>query len=263
MKVLPEAAKAQNPSTAPLPGIFNLLRETFALVRSSPGHFFGYSGWLLVPVVLSVLTSTVLPTDVQAFADILLNDIIYILLALWANVSMILFSIRTLRQQPVDDTQINTQAWSLIFPYALISLCASLLTMLGLTLLIIPGLLLWTWFAFAGFLFVAGDAGLGSCFVKSRELSRGRFFEIFSRLFLGSFFLGILYALFLIPIVLSFSPDASFDFAAYLNTVPSLGEQLCYNGLDILFLPLSIAFQAVLYHHLNKAPVHGQEPKIA
>ena len=262
MKASPEAAKAQNPNTHSLPGILDLLRETAALVRRFPGHFFGYSGWLLVPVVLSVLTSTVLPADVQAFADILLNDIVYILLALWAVVSVMLFTMHTLRQSSNDDTQINAQAWSLVLPYGIISMCISLVSTAGFILFLIPGILLWTWFSFSGFAFVAGDAGLGTCFAKSRDLSRGRFFEVFLRLFAGSFFLGLIYALFLIPIILFFSPNGFPDLATYLNTVPSLGEQLCYNGLDILFLPLSIAFQGVLYHHLIKTLPGGQEPKI-
>jgi hypothetical protein len=263
MKVSTEPATTQNPNLSSLPGTVDLLRETFALVRTFPGHFFGYSGWLLVPVVLSLLSSTILPADVQTFADLLLNNIVYIVLALWAVVSIMIFTMRTLRQQATDDTQINTQAWSLVLPYGIVSLCTSFLGATGFLLFVIPGVLMWTWFSFSGLAFVAGDAGLGTCFQKSRELSRGRFYEVFSRLFLGSLFYGLLYALFLIPIALFFSHGASFDLAAYLESVPSLGEQLCFNALDILFLPLSIAFQGVLYHHLTKTLSGGQEPKIA
>lgn len=251
------------PSTVSLPGIWTLLTETAALLKTFPGHFFGYSGWLLVPVVLSVLASTILPEDLHLFVDLFLNSIVYILLALWATISMTLFAVRTMRQQSMEDTDINRQAWALLLPFAILSVSVSFLNLIGVILFIVPGVLTWVWFSFAATSFVVGDAGLGSSFEKSRSLSRGRFLLVFARLFQGAFLINLAYACFLIPIILLFSPNESFDLTTYLSTMPSLGEQLAYNGLDIIFLPISVAFHSVLYVHLTASISDRQETKNA
>lgn len=254
------------PNHSSLPGVGILLRETTTLLKTFPGHFFGYSSWLLVPVVLSVFSSFIFPESMQTAVDIVLNNILYLILTMWAVVSMMLFAIHTLHQRTLDDKTINTQAWSLLIPYGMISLMTFLLTAAGLVAFLVPGIFLWVSFSFAGVAFVAGDAGLGSAFEKSRSLSKGRFMLVFSRLFQGTLLINLLYACLLFPVILFFSPEKTFNLLEYLNTIPSLGEQLRYNALDILFLPISVAFQVVLYTHLIKTTLptlHGQEERNA
>lgn len=85
-------------------------------------------------------------------------------------------------------------AWKNIWKFFLLTILVFLATLGGLVLLIIPGIIFGIWFAFSGFAFVDKGLGVKASMGKSRELVKGRFWQVFYRLLIFGLFSGLVSA---------------------------------------------------------------------
>lgn len=79
-------------------------------------------------------------------------------------------------------------AWQNGWKFFLLIVLVFLATFGGLILLVIPGIIFGIWFAFASFMFVDKSLGIKDSMSKSRELVKGRFWQVFYRLLIFGLF---------------------------------------------------------------------------
>jgi hypothetical protein len=127
-----------------------------------------------------------------------------------------------------------------ILPLILVGLVDGIAIVIGLALLIVPGLIILTVWAVAAPVVVVENPGVFAALSRSRELVRGNGWEVFT----------LILSLFAIKIVLGFALGAvAHAFAAFF---------LVQLLLNVLLAPFYALAAAVLYIALCSA--HGQEP---
>ena len=75
-----------------------------------------------------------------------------------------------------------TRGWSNTGRYFLASFAAAFIAIVGLFLLIVPGVIFGTWFAFAGIIAVAEGKGMSDSLSASKAYAKGRWWQVFWRL---------------------------------------------------------------------------------
>jgi hypothetical protein len=164
------------------------------------------------------LTGSQVNYTLQLGVNVLVN-LLYLLISTWVSVSAISSFERILTGEKLSAVEVLKKGckkywWS----YFLLTIVLALISGIGFILLIVPGILFITWFAFARFILVEKGLKIKECLIKSREMVRGRFWKIFGRLLIfgifelvveiifsaipygiGSIFTGFLGALFILP----------------------------------------------------------------
>jgi len=158
--------------------------------------------------------------------------------------------------QAVRDAQDGSQDASLgelfrsvtpvILPLIVAGVLAGLGIVFGLILLIVPGLILLTWWAVVGPVVVIERPGAVAALGRSRELVRGNGWQVFGvlvLLFLAAFVVGII----LTALTLAIADNVVGGIIASLIT-------------SVIFQPLSALAAAVIYFHLLAAGGEGIAP---
>lgn len=115
---------------------------------------------------------------------------------------------------------------------------------IGLVLLIVPGLLLLTWWAVLAPVIVVERTGVGSAFGRSRDLVRGNGWPVF----------GVIIFFFLLQGLVSLLVSGAF--LAVSDT--AVGSAVASLVSSVLVAPLSAIAAAILYLRLRQA--HGEPP---
>ena len=127
------------------------------------------------------------------------------------------------------------QGVRLFFPALWLFVLIELVTIGGVIMFVVPGILMGIWFSFAIFvLVVEGRRGLGAL-LQSKEYTRGYWWAIFVRLLLVN--LLILVAVFVIQSLVSLALGAAVGMLAYYL-------------LSALLMPFSLAYSYALYRSL-------------
>jgi hypothetical protein len=134
--------------------------------------------------------------------------------------------------------QISGRSGTLI----VVSLAQGVLTLLGMLLLFVPGVIVWCWtFAAPMTVVVERVDGTGSAISRSRELARGQFWHI----------LGTLACAWLIAVVLMISAGAGIGFLVGLFGLNAVIRDVLLAWALILALPVAGAASGVLYFDLR------------
>ncbi|HUY05343.1 MAG TPA: hypothetical protein VMV62_01335, partial [Candidatus Paceibacterota bacterium] len=125
-----------------------------------------------------------------------------------------------------------TQGTALFFPMLWLLVLIELVTIGGIIMFIIPGILMGIWFSFAVFaLVVEGRRGLGAL-LQSKEYTRGYWWAIFGRLFLVN--------LCIFAVMLALQSLVAFALGRVVGMV-------AYYLLSALLVPFSLAYSYTLY----------------
>ena len=152
----------------------------------------------------------------------------------------------------VEPRAISNDAWQLILPVMLTTILVELIEVGGLLLLIIPGLIFFVWYEFAYVIVALENTSIMDSLRQSRALSRGRFWQVFWRMFAGLFSIFLIY---LIGYVLVFYIGflvTDLNFIDYAATPPTLIEEVLYRLVEIFVFPLFVIFHTLLYLTLKK-----------
>jgi hypothetical protein len=117
------------------------------------------------------------------------------LLALVVNVLAMIMLVRLAANEITGVTQapLGFRAARRVFwPTLGVTLASGILIFLGAVAFVVPGLVFWTWFAFAPIAVALGVAPWKRAFAASRELSAGRFLAVFWRLIAPLLFFSLL-----------------------------------------------------------------------
>ena len=132
------------------------------------------------------------------------------------------------REEDIDIKEVLSQSIKLVIPFFMVSLISGMATFLGLMLFIVPGLVFYVWFSFAGFtVFKEHLTGIDAL-KRSKALVRGYWSPIFGRMIIFFVAMGIA--------------------SSIINMIPVAGPLI--TGLSIT--PLSAIYMALIYEHRLK-----------
>lgn len=162
-------------------GPIKLFSGAIALTRDRAVLLFGI---ILPPMLLSYIAGLLAPardTGVIATGEWL----IYLALLLASSIASVWMAIALLlaldgRVQAIGEAY--RRSFGYFVRYVGLSIVTSILLMIGFVLLLIPGIILMVWFAFANFVLVLENTGIRAALRQSREYVRGRWWGVFGRL---------------------------------------------------------------------------------
>jgi hypothetical protein len=115
----------------------------------------------------------------------------YLVLSVWVYVTAVL-SVRSIVAGKVPDLRETLmEGWRKLWKASLVGFVPGLIVLLGLVLLIIPGVVFAVWYYFSQFLFLDKDLGVKASLAGSKALVAGRFWAVLGRLVVVAFILGL------------------------------------------------------------------------
>jgi len=206
----PEPQPQIQPKTFYLPGVGELLSESFQVYKSRIGVFLGI---MIIPILIFLLI--LLPVVFFGYYYLLqgLNinplllgllmavfGIIMAIISLWMSVSL-LYAIKE-REQKIGIKESLAKGWHKIISYLWISILSGFIIGGGFLLLIIPGIIIALWFSLAAYVLVSEDLKGMNVLFRSKQLIKGYWGKVFWRfLVLGLIMWLITFIVQLIPLI--------------------------------------------------------------
>ena len=178
----------------------------------------------------------------------ILLSIIMLVVNLWIAIVIIEMVNSAYKNQPFDLNKILESSFKKIPSYLLVAFLTGLIVMMGIILLIIPGIIFAIWYAFSVYInILEGKKGM-EALNASKALVQGRWGATFWRLLAPAIAVYIL--VMIVVLVLSYIFTGG-----HFNTA-SLGQSILFNILSsVIFLilaPLFASFSVILYNNLKE-----------
>ncbi|MBI4039457.1 hypothetical protein HY388_01355 [Candidatus Daviesbacteria bacterium] len=155
-------------------------------------------------------------------------------------IALIIAIDRVCRHQSIGVLESFRSGLSRLWVYLWTNILVGLMTIIGLILLVVPGIYLWISFSFVSYLIILENQKGVQAIKLSREMVKGYWWKIFVRILFSICLLLILSASqYLVWFVLSFTDQVLIDFAIELL-------------FAIVFLPIFIAYGYFLYQETKK-----------
>jgi len=180
-------------------------------------------------------------------------SVVELLLTFWIGIILVLLVNAILEKQTLDIATLKQTSISLLQPVANALLIAFLFVLLGILLLVLPGIMVFIWIAFTQTVVILdGKRGMDAL-KSSKSLSEGRFFRVFYRILIGPLFIGFIFSL-ITALVLSLSGAISgfnpIDVASTQN-LPAWVD-LLQSTIEIFGIPWLATYMILLYKHLKE-----------
>ncbi|MFA6131299.1 MAG: hypothetical protein WC730_03520 [Patescibacteria group bacterium] len=238
--------------TANIPGTFQLIAETLTLYRIHFRWYLGYAAWALIPLIFVLLFSLTLPEEIFEILELFIFSFLEPALLLLIAILCFLLTGLFLEKRKPHSGVLGKQAMALLIPYLMLSLILCVLELLGSLLLIIPGMIIATWFAFAKPILIFEQAPILTALKKSKDLICIRFFPVFFRLIAASLLFLLFFLLGYLGIAFASFGLSGMDMETFLQSSPSLAEQILSQVFLVFLLPLPAIYLTTFYHHLKK-----------
>lgn len=183
------------------------LSSPFKLIGDSVKIFFDRKNLVYFILIYVFLTpfwvfqylSESLNINLASGINIAIN-ILYFAIYLFTSLAGILAVKKVVDRGAINFKETYASAFKNFWKYFLISVLVFLTSLGGFVLLIIPGVIFSTWFAFSIYVFVDQKLGVKASMSKSRSLVKGRFWAILGRLVVFGIITGFLgYAVSVVP----------------------------------------------------------------
>jgi len=197
---------------------------------------------IAIPVLFSALSSLIGKNN---FFSGFIFLILYLIAIAWGSLALI-YAIKN-REEKIGFVEAYRYSFKKILSFWWLSLLGGFITLSGFVLLIVPGIIFTVWFSLAIFILVAEDLKGMNALLKSREYVKGKWKDVFWRLFFIS----------LLTIVI-FLPSLILGFLGFFSKIPH------YNGFIIYFIsasityltyllwiPLMVTYEFLIYRHLK------------
>ena len=234
-------------SQATLPSFRSLVYQTLTLYRKNAGLVFGYSGYLLIPLVISLLAFLSFEKETAELVQFFMNVVVYGFLATWLCIVFITLTPLLVKKSQIHAATVSQHAWSLLVPYVFVSLIVGLMNLVGFLALLIPGLIVSTLCAFSGSFVVLKKLHLFDAIRASVRLVKPRFFAVFFRLYGG--ILLFLFCFVTLTVAVE-GVDALLSHTTLLTAImstPSVFDEVLYRLVEIVLFPLILIYQTLLF----------------
>ena len=226
-----------------MPGPIKLFKDSLSIVGA---NFVLFLSILLIPIIVSFFTALFAPIPATGVM-VTYESVIYIILMVIYVIISILMSVALILA--INDNSLTakgayTRAMSYFWKYVGLSLLMTIILMVGFMLLIIPGIILSVWFAFATYILILENSGIVDSLKRSREYVRGKWWGVFGRLIVMSILIALLaMAISMITVVM---PDGSIADAIVA-------------ALSLLLTPVAVAYMYLLYNEVKTSPTAAPE----
>jgi hypothetical protein len=227
-----------------LPSASSLISQAWGYYRA---HFKRLLGITLVSWVVIVVVSFI--AGALGFAGTKLAGpsptmwvgvVVYVLVILivgcWQYVALIYSLTPEGETKPWREAYTNSKQW--LWPYLLVAIISGILTAIGFVLLIIPGILILTWFSFASFIVVNENLKPIAALKASRNYTRGRFGAIFWR-----------WLIFILVMI-----GASIVFGIIGNILGDPGKSIVNFIFSLLATPFTAVYGYRFYQAVRQSP---------
>lgn len=259
MKIFAKRSNGTHAQNA-IPGVFALFDRVNTIASQERMLLAGYAAWALFPPLLTFACSflSLSPTWTTLITNFIL--VLDIIVSTWVGACLTLVGLSRLRGHALGEKEIEVQARRampmLLYLFAFSFFCV----IVGMYLLILPGIIAFVWLAFTDVL-ALDEPGVrfGSAIAKSRDLSRGRFFRVLWRIFMGGGLIGIVYFMLALLVLAAIFSIAGIDAKALLDATIMSGTELpawiplLLSALFLPLLPYLTIYNAALYDALKKA----------
>lgn len=228
-----------------------LMRAAARLYRANATLYVGYVSWLLLTYAGLVLASLIPNPTVRAIVVVPLQ-MADMILWLWAGIVMTGITADVLSGTKTDTAALPKTSWKLLWPLAWVCVLQGVVTLGGLLLIIVPGLVFLVWFAYAQqAALLDGKRGL-EALNASRELSRGRFWAVAWNLFAGPGLVGITYLLALSAVFAAISSLLRMPVSALADGQLPLWMDMLATVSEIFIMPLFYIYWTMSYWEMRK-----------
>lgn len=209
-----------------LPGSVELLKKAWLIYKQNFFTFFG------IALIFTVVNQLLFNYSDTPFLGPLISILTFIITAL--GIASLIYAIKD-KDESIDILEAYRRGWRKLRSFLWITILFIAALLLGLILLIIPGIVFYVWFSFATYVLITEDLKGFKALNKSREYTRGRWWAVFGRL------------LFIFLISLSY-----FVFYFGVSSIVPLQINLVINPLiRSLLIPLGVIYTYFLYVHLK------------
>ncbi len=231
----------------PLPGPVAILTEAWNLYNQNFWLYVGtYAITIIAPLILLIPTifalsywpsKTIPQQNITTFIVIAVISLAVILfLSIWGQTSL-LIAIRDSEQGMTLQKAYRTSL-KYIGSYFVVSLVMGIISAIGFILLFVPGLIFVTWYFFAPYSVISGDAKGFAALSYSKSLVNGRFWEVFGRLAFGI-------ALTILINLLVQSAVSALHFGNFGTVLANI--------LSLFWIPLFFIYSFLLFRHLQNS----------
>lgn len=213
-----------------------LLKDAVSIVRENPALFFGI---LLIPTLLSVIAASFEPARDTGITDltIWLTFAVLTLITAITNIFMGIALILAINNRSLTVSEAYKSAATFFWRYIGLSILTSLAITIGFILLIIPGVIVSVWLAFASMVLVLERSEIVEAMKRSKEYVRGKWWGVFGRLIAATFIalltLAILFG------VIRFLP------------IPLWVENMIMSLVSMLIAPVMVGYMYLMYQDLK------------
>ncbi len=247
--------------------VTELIGKSLEFYRKNALLFLKYMLLLFIPAGITAVISSIVGPFINSLMTYgfglpillyLLVIIICFIFSLWINISFIKAIAKCLKGEKIlpikEEFQLNL---NLLWPVILTSVLTSVFILLGFILVVIPGIIISVWLAFSITVLVLENKKPMEAIKTSKELCRRRWWAVLWRLFAPA----LVFNLALLAVQWLVNTPYNLILNESLSTHPStlLFVSIIFTILNtivaLLFAPLSIIFQTVLYFNLKETPL--------
>lgn len=198
-----------------LSGPVELIKKSFAIFFKKENLIYFLKIYaILVPfTIISLFQNSLINSRIQSITDPLqfFNQYMWLIIpgifiglagliiSFWVGASGILAIDRVTGAANLSAKETLAATWKMLFKFSVLDILIGLIVTLGFVLLIIPGILFWVWFYFAGFELITKGTGIKESLGNSKKLVAGRFWAVVGRLIIFGLFSAL--AGFLVSII--------------------------------------------------------------
>lgn len=220
------------PTTKKMISVGDLFSKTWEFYKSHMNALLLIALIVMAPSILSALIMFLkLSESVIIILGIILS-IVSIIVGIWGSVAMILY----IKDKPSNVNDSLKKAWGFWWAYLWVSILIGIVITVGLIILIIPGIILAIYYAFAMYILIAENIKGWAAAKKSMDLVKNYWWAVFGRIIL----MGI--AIYIPLMVIS---------AAVAFISPEAGN-LASIILVTLIVPFGVIYSYLMYQNLKQ-----------
>lgn len=176
---------------------FDLIKKSVKLFTEKKNLLFFLKVYLpILPFSITAIVQNYLPAWIRSSTNVWVTvafsaiQVLYLLTLVFVGAAGIVAVIKVVKGESLSVKATFASARRIYLSFLLLSIVLGIIEGLGFVLLIVPGLLFITWFAFSKLVMVDSNSGLKLALLKSKAMVKGIFWKVLARL--AVFFLFML-----------------------------------------------------------------------
>ena len=231
-----------------LPKIGEILSVSVRAARSNMGAFARVILPYIAVFAVQNILQTLWPTNPVAMVINVILFIALIAISIWMGILLSRVSYQATMSGKADLAAAQKDWTKVIWPMVVVSILTNIIIMIGLIILIVPGIILALMYFSAPYLAVIDNKKIGESLSQSIQLSKGHKWDLFVKLLVSSAVIGIP-SLIVIWVVIFALTELGTLFS------PTAGQVLGVIGALLIMIPIIPLFTNVetyLFGHLKK-----------